>query len=45
MTVLQMEKLSNFVNGEWVDVPRSTAVINPATGEELLKCPSLLQKM
>lgn len=39
MTVLQMEKLSNFINGEWVDVPRSTAVINPATGEELLQVP------
>jgi aldehyde dehydrogenase (NAD+) len=40
MTVsLGTEKLKNFINGEWVDVEKSTAVINPATGEEIVQVP------
>ncbi|MBR7795216.1 aldehyde dehydrogenase family protein [Agaribacter marinus] len=36
---LQTKKLSNFINGEWVTVDSSTAVINPANGEEIVQVP------
>ncbi|PAV28094.1 aldehyde dehydrogenase [Virgibacillus profundi] len=36
---LQTQKLSNYINGEWVEVNESTAVINPATGEEVVQVP------
>jgi len=40
MTVsLETKKLKNFINGKWHDVTNSTAVINPATGEEIVQVP------
>src|SRR5690606_17635567 len=33
------KKLANFINGEWVDVEKTTPVINPATGEAILDVP------
>ncbi|MFA1822895.1 aldehyde dehydrogenase family protein [Virgibacillus oceani] len=36
---LGTDKLKNFIHGEWVDVEKSTAVINPATGEEIVQVP------
>lgn len=36
---LQTNKLANFINGEWVEVNESTAVINPATGETVVQVP------
>ncbi len=36
---LGTDKLKNFINGEWVDVENSTAVMNPATGEEIVQVP------
>ncbi|WP_085993189.1 aldehyde dehydrogenase family protein [Oceanobacillus senegalensis] len=36
---LDTTKLSNFIDGKWVDVRKSTAVINPATGEEIVDVP------
>src|SRR5690625_3186039 len=36
---LGTDKLKNFINGEWVDVEKSTAVMNPATGEEIVQVP------
>lgn len=38
-TVLEVKKLANFINGEWLDVNESTSVINPATGERVVKVP------
>ncbi|GEN31367.1 aldehyde dehydrogenase (NAD+) [Cerasibacillus quisquiliarum] len=39
-TMLDVKKLANYINGEWVDVEGETApVINPATGETLLEVP------
>src|SRR5690625_1804241 len=38
-TVLDVKKLANFINGEWVDVDHSTPVINPATGERVVEVP------
>src|SRR5690625_8044410 len=38
-TVLDVKKLANFINGEWVDVNHSTPVINPATGERVVEVP------
>lgn len=38
-TVLDVKKLANFINGEWVEVNESTAVINPATGERVVEVP------
>ncbi len=37
--VLDVEKLANFINGEWVDGKEYTAVINPATGQEVVQVP------
>lgn len=37
MVKLEAEKLRNFINGEWQDVARTTAVLNPATGEEIVQ--------
>lgn len=39
MVKLETEKLRNFINGEWQDVARTTAVLNPATGEEIVQVP------
>lgn len=36
---LEVEKLNNFINGEWVNVSKTQAVINPATGEEIVQVP------
>src|SRR5690625_4161149 len=36
---LGTDKLKNFINGEWVAVEKSTAVNNPATGEEIVQVP------
>ncbi|UUI03891.1 aldehyde dehydrogenase family protein [Oceanobacillus jeddahense] len=36
---LKTNKLANFINGEWMEVESSKAVINPATGEELVQVP------
>ncbi|EQB36872.1 MULTISPECIES: aldehyde dehydrogenase family protein [Virgibacillus] len=36
---LQTKKLRNFIDGDWVEVEASTAVINPATGEEIVQVP------
>ncbi|MEI3606371.1 aldehyde dehydrogenase family protein [Pseudogracilibacillus sp. SE30717A] len=37
--LLNVEKLSNFINGEWEAGNEYTAVINPATGEEVVQVP------
>ncbi|MFD1851865.1 aldehyde dehydrogenase family protein [Oceanobacillus bengalensis] len=37
--LLDVRKLANFINGEWVEVNKSTEVINPATGEEIVQVP------
>ncbi|NAO99150.1 aldehyde dehydrogenase family protein [Halomonas sp. MG34] len=39
MVKLETEKLRNFINGEWQDVARTAAVLNPATGEEIVQVP------
>lgn len=39
MVKLEAEKLRNFINGEWQDVARTTAVLNPATGKEIVQVP------
>lgn len=41
MTTVSLEtrKLANYIDGEWVDVDETTAVINPATGEEVVQVP------
>jgi aldehyde dehydrogenase (NAD+) len=36
---LGTDKLKNFINGEWVDVEKTTPVMNPATGEEIVQVP------
>ncbi|MEC5424186.1 aldehyde dehydrogenase family protein [Virgibacillus sp. C22-A2] len=36
---LETKKLANYINGKWVEVSESTAVINPATGEEIVQVP------
>ncbi len=36
---LQTNKLANFINGEWVEVSESAAVVNPATGETVVQVP------
>lgn len=36
---LQTKKLANFINGDWVEVSESTAVVNPATGETVVQVP------
>ncbi|HLR40936.1 MAG TPA: aldehyde dehydrogenase family protein [Virgibacillus sp.] len=38
-TVLDVKKLANFINGEWLDVNESAPVINPATGERVVEVP------
>ncbi|MFD1606966.1 aldehyde dehydrogenase family protein [Oceanobacillus luteolus] len=38
-TVLDTQKLANFIGGEWVQAEKTTAVINPATGEEIVQVP------
>ena len=38
-TTLDVKKLSNYINGTWVEVSESTDVINPATGEKIVEVP------
>jgi len=38
-TVLDVKKLANFINGEWLHVNESAPVINPATGERVIEVP------
>src|SRR5690625_7664181 len=38
-TVLDVKKLANFINGEWLHVKESAPVINPATGERAIEVP------
>src|SRR5690554_1661200 len=38
-TLLEVEKLANYINGEWVVGKEFTPVINPATGEEIVQVP------
>src|SRR5699024_8623426 len=38
-TVLDVKKLANFINGEWLNVNESAPVINPATGERVVEVP------
>lgn len=37
--MLEMEKLQNFINGNWVDGERYADVVNPATGEVIVQVP------
>ncbi len=37
--VLDVQKLANYINGKWVEVNETTAVINPATGEHVVEVP------
>lgn len=37
--LLDVKKLANFIEGEWVDGTNFTAVLNPATGEEVVQVP------
>ncbi|WP_047984742.1 aldehyde dehydrogenase family protein [Ornithinibacillus californiensis] len=39
MVEVKTKKLSNFINGEWVEVEKTTPVYNPATGEAILDVP------
>lgn len=40
MTVLlDTKKLKNYINGKWVEMDETTAVINPANGEEIVQVP------
>ncbi|MFC3041250.1 aldehyde dehydrogenase family protein [Virgibacillus xinjiangensis] len=36
---LETDRLANFINGEWQEVQQKTAVVNPATGEEIVQVP------
>lgn len=38
-TLLDVKKLANYINGEWVEGTKFTAVTNPATGEEVVQVP------
>lgn len=37
--LLNVEKLANYINGQWVEGKECTPVINPATGEEVVQVP------
>ena len=37
--LLDVQELQNYINGSWVEGESLTAVINPATGEEIVKVP------
>lgn len=37
--LLEVEKLVNYINGEWVEGKEFTSVINPATGEQVVQVP------
>lgn len=37
--LLDKEVLMNYVNGEWIEANETTDVINPATGESIIKVP------
>lgn len=37
--LLGVEKLANFINGEWIEASSYTAVKNPATGESIVQVP------
>lgn len=34
-----VEKLQNYINGRWIDAERFTDVVNPATGDTIVKVP------
>ncbi|WP_156291729.1 aldehyde dehydrogenase family protein [Oceanobacillus salinisoli] len=36
---LETKKLANFIDGKWVEGSKATAVINPASGEEIVQVP------
>lgn len=36
---LDVKKIANFINGEWVEAAETTTVINPATGEHVVDVP------
>ncbi|MFC4556791.1 aldehyde dehydrogenase family protein [Virgibacillus kekensis] len=38
-TLLKADKLKNFINGEWVEVKETTAVVNPANGKTIVEVP------
>lgn len=42
--LIKVEKLKNYINGEWIEVEESTDVINPATGEKLVEVPLSTEK-
>src|SRR4051794_27935196 len=37
MVALNKTNLANYIDGEWVEGERLTAVFNPATGEDIVK--------
>ncbi|MEI3614222.1 aldehyde dehydrogenase family protein [Pseudogracilibacillus sp. SO30301A] len=37
--LLEVEKLANYINGEWAEGKEFTSVINPATGEQVVQVP------
>ncbi|WP_339229185.1 aldehyde dehydrogenase family protein [Oceanobacillus sp. FSL K6-2867] len=43
--LLEVEKLRNFINGKWSEVNNVQAVINPATGEEIVQVPLSTKEM
>jgi aldehyde dehydrogenase (NAD+) len=36
---LDTDKLKNYIDGEWVEASETRDVINPATGETIVKVP------
>src|SRR5699024_1823487 len=38
-TVLDVEKLANFIDGDWTEADRTAPVVNPATGETIVEVP------
>lgn len=38
-SLIDVKALRNFINGEWIEGNKMTAVINPATGEEIVEVP------
>lgn len=37
--LLNVDKLKNYIDGEWHEVEKSTGVVNPATGEKIVDVP------
>src|SRR5690625_3818058 len=38
-TLLDVEKLANYIDGKWAETKEYTSVINPATGEKVVQVP------